>query len=182
MEFTQCSIPEVVLIRPRVYEDHRGFFLETWQRKLFEEAGIATGFVQDNLSRSRQWTLRGLHYQVDQPQGKLVSVVRGVAFDVAVDLRRSSPTFGMWVGAELSDINHQMLWIPPGFAHGFLALSETVDFAYKCTEYYAPRCERSVRWDDERIDIRWPLPSGVRPLLTDKDRDAPSISVAETYP
>ena len=137
--------------------------------------------MQDNHSRSARWTLRGLHYQLRQPQGKLVRVGRGAVYDVAVDLRRGSPTFGQWAGAELSDENHHMLWVPPGFAHGFLALTEGVDFLYKCTDHYAPQHERSVRWNDAEIGIEWPLPAGVEPLLAAKDRDAPSLRDAECY-
>lgn len=181
MEFLPLRIPEVVLVKPKVFGDARGFFLESWQDRKFASGGLDLRFVQDNHSRSAQWTLRGLHYQVQQPQGKLVRVGRGAVFDVAVDLRRRSPTFGQWAGAELSDSNHHMLWVPPGFAHGFLALTEGVDFLYKCTDYYAPQFERSLRWDDPAIGIDWPLPAGVAPLLAPKDRDAPRLAAADSF-
>ena len=182
MEFEPTAIPEVMLVRPKVFGDSRGYFLETWQERQFAAAGIAARFVQDNHSRSAQWTLRGLHYQVQQAQGKLVRVCSGAAFDVAVDLRRSSATFGRWVGVELSDANHHMLWIPPGFAHGFLALTPQVDFAYKCTDFYAPQFERTVHWSDPQLAIHWPLPAGVAPLLAAKDSAAPQIGAAECFP
>jgi len=181
LDFEPLRIPEVVLVKPKVFGDARGFFLESWQDRKFAAGGLDLRFVQDNHSRSAQWTLRGLHYQVRQPQGKLVRVSRGAVFDVAVDLRRSSPTFGQWAGAELSDANHHMLWVPPGFAHGFLALTEGVDFLYKCTDHYAPQFERSLRWDDPAIGIAWPLPPGVAPLLAPKDRDAPRLDAADTF-
>jgi len=182
VEFVPTRLPEVVLIKPKVFGDQRGFFLETWQERKFAAAGIGERFVQDNHSRSAQWTLRGLHYQVQQPQGKLVRVTRGAAFDVAVDLRRSSPNFGQWVGVELSETNRHLLWVPPGFAHGFLALSPDVDFVYKCTDFYAPQFERTVRWNDAGIGIEWPLPAGVQPLLAAKDAAADGIAVVETFP
>ena len=178
MEFLPTRIPEVVLIKPKVFGDNRGRFLETWQQGTFAAAGIAASFVQDNHSHSSQWTLRGLHYQIQQPQGKLVRVTRGAVFDVAVDARRSSPTFGQWVGVELSDANHHMLWVPPGFAHGFLALSEVVDFLYKCTDFYAPPHERTIRWNDPDVGIEWPLPAGVSPLLAARDSAAASARKA----
>jgi dTDP-4-dehydrorhamnose 3,5-epimerase len=182
VQFERLAIPEVVLFRPRIFGDHRGFFLETWNRQGFADAGFDLDFVQDNHSRSSQWTLRGLHYQIQQPQGKLVRVTRGAAFDVAVDLRGSSPTFGKWVAVELNDSNQHMLWVPPGFAHGFLALSETVDFVYKCTDFYAPQFERTLLWNDARVGIEWPLPSGVAPLLASKDNGAPGLREADRYP
>ena len=180
MECTPTRIPAVLLIRPRVFGDGRGYFLETWQRQRFEAAGIEASFVQDNLSRSTRGTLRGLHYQMPQAQGKLVSVVRGEVFDVAVDLRESSPTFGRWVATVLSDQNHEALWIPPGFAHGFLTLSETADFLYKCTDYYAPSCERSIRWDDPTLGIEWPA-LGEPPILSPRDAAAPAFADAEYF-
>ena len=182
MEFIRTRLPEVVLIEPKVFGDQRGFFLETWQEHKFAAAGIAGRFVQDNHSRSAQWTLRGLHYQVQQPQGKLVRVTRGAAFDVAVDLRRSSATFGQWVGVELSETNRHFLWVPPGFAHGFLALTPDVDFMYKCTDFYAPQFERTLRWNDPGIGVEWPLPAGVAPLLAAKDAAAGGLGDVETYP
>ncbi len=181
MKFTPTSLPGVILIEPRVYGDERGFFMETWHRRRFAEHGIDQDFVQDNQSRSRRGILRGLHYQIRQPQGKLVRVTAGAVFDVAVDLRRSSPCFGQWTGVELSAGNHRMLWVPPGFAHGFLVLSESADFVYKCTDYYAPEHERCLRWDDPRIGIEWPLPGGAPPLLSEKDRAAPGLEDADVY-
>ena len=182
MEFAPTRLPEVVLVTPRVFPDGRGYFMETWQEQKFGSAGIPARFVQDNHSHSVRNTLRGLHFQVRQPQGKLVRVVQGAAFDVAVDLRRSSPRFGHWVGVELSAENHRMLWVPPGFAHGYLALSETVDFLYKCTDFYAPAHERALRWDDPTVGVQWPLPAGVLPSLSDKDKAAPLLENAESYP
>ncbi len=181
MEFIPLRIPDVVLIKPKVHGDHRGFFLESWQDQRFAASGLDLHFVQDNHSRSARGTLRGLHYQVQQPQGKLVRVGRGAVYDVAVDVRRRSPTFGQWVGAELSDENLHMLWVPPGFAHGFLALSDGVDFLYKCTDYYAPQHERSIRWDDPQVGVEWPLQAGTGPLLAAKDRDAPLLRDAECH-
>jgi dTDP-4-dehydrorhamnose 3,5-epimerase len=181
MECVPTRIPSVVLIRPRVFADERGYFLESWQKKRFEQAGIDASFVQDNLSRSSRGTLRGLHYQVHQAQGKLVWVSRGAVFDVAVDLRRSSPTLGQWVGEVLSDENHRMLWVPPGFAHGFLVLSEIADFVYKCTDYYAPASERAIRWDDRTLAIEWPA-LGSMPLVSPKDAAGSSFASAELYP
>lgn len=157
MKFTPTSIPDVIKIEPQVHGDERGFFMETWTDADFREQGIATQFVQDNHSRSQQGVLRGLHYQIQQPQGKLNRVIHGEVFDVAVDLRRSSATFGQWVGATLSASNHTMLWIPPGFAHGFYVLSQHADFLYKCTDYYAPEYERTIAWNDPSLNISWPL-------------------------
>lgn len=153
MNIEALAIPEVLLITPRVFGDARGFFLESWNRRSFAAAGLDLDFVQDNHSRSQRGVLRGLHYQIRQPQGKLVRVVAGEVFDVAVDLRRSSPHFGRWVGARLSADNAQMLWVPPGFAHGFLVLSEQADFLYKTTDYYLPEAERCLRWDDPSVEI-----------------------------
>jgi dTDP-4-dehydrorhamnose 3,5-epimerase len=182
MQFTPTRLPEVVLITPRVFGDARGYFFETWQQQQFAQAGISAQFVQDNHSHSVRHTLRGLHYQIQQPQGKLVRVTRGKVYDVAVDLRRGSARFGQWVGVALSDVNHQMLWVPPGFAHGYLALSEEVDFLYKCTDLYAPQHERSIRWDDPQLSVQWPLPPGTAPQLSAKDAIAPLLADAETYP
>ena len=179
MEFLRTRIPEVVLIKPRVFGDARGYFLESWQAARFKAEGIDADFVQDNHSHSGQWTLRGLHFQVQQVQGKLVRVARGAVFDVAVDVRAGSPTLGQWVGAELSASNHHMLWIPPGFAHGFLTLTDNVDFLYKCTDYYAPQHERSIRWDDAALGIEWPLPPGVQPQLSARDTQAGDFKSAE---
>lgn len=182
MEFESTRLPEVVLIKPRVFGDARGFFFETWHAQEFSAAGIVMSFVQDNHSHSARHTLRGLHFQSEQPQGKLVRVTRGEVFDVAVDIRRSSPRFGQWVGVILSETNHYMLWVPPGFGHGYLALSEEIDFIYKCTDYYAPQHERAIRWNDPQLAVRWPLPEGVAPILSGKDALAPLLSQAETYP
>ncbi len=182
MEFVPTRIPEVVLIKPRVFGDARGFFFETWHERKFAAAGIAGHFVQDNHSHSTRYSLRGLHFQIRQPQGKLVRVSRGEVFDVVVDLRRSSPHFGQWVGVLLSEANHHMLWVPPGFAHGYLALSEEIDFLYKCTDFYAPEHERAIRWDDAQLGVQWPLPANVTPLVSEKDALAPSFGDAETYP
>lgn len=168
MKLIPSAIPEVVLIEPAVFGDARGFFLETWNARAFAQAGLALDFVQDNHSRSARGVLRGMHFQVRQPQGKLVRVTMGAVFDVAVDVRQASQTFGQWVGYELSADNHRMLWVPPGFAHGFLVLSETADFLYKCTEFYAPEHERTLAWDDPTVGISWPE-TGVTPRLSDKD-------------
>jgi dTDP-4-dehydrorhamnose 3,5-epimerase len=176
------SIPEVLLIAPKVFGDVRGFFMESWNRRAFAAAGLDLDFVQDNHSRSQQGVLRGLHYQIHQPQGKLVRVVSGAVFDVAVDLRRSSPHFGRWAGATLSAENQQMLWVPPGFAHGFYVLSESADFLYKTTEFYAPEAERCVIWNDPDIAIDWPLVDGKPPLLATKDAAGLPLSASETFP
>lgn len=157
MKATPTAIPEVIVIEPKVFGDARGFFYESFNGRAFDEAvGRHVEFVQDNHSRSTQGVLRGLHYQIQQPQGKLVRVARGAVFDVAVDIRKSSKTFGHWVGVELTEDNHKQLWVPPGFAHGFLVLSETADFLYKTTDYYAPSFERSILWSDGAVGIRWP--------------------------
>ena len=182
MQFEPTRLPEVVLIKPRVFVDARGFFFESWHQQRFAAAGIDARFVQDNHSHSVRHTLRGLHFQIQQPQGKLVHVVRGEVFDVAVDIRRSSPRFGQWVGVLLSESNHQMLWVPPGFAHGYLALTDEVDFLYKCTDTYAPQHERAIRWDDAQIGVKWPLPPGIAPTLAAKDTAAPWLRDAESYP
>jgi len=182
MEFERCTIPDVVLVRPPVFADARGYFFETWQERKFAAAGIDAHFVQDNENRSARHVLRGLHYQILRPQGKLVRVVTGAVFDVAVDLRRSSSTFGKWVGVSLSAENHQALWVPPGFAHGFLVLSESAHFLYKCSEFYAPEHERAIRWDDEELNIGWPLPRGTAPVLSTRDRDAVDFKKAEYFP
>jgi dTDP-4-dehydrorhamnose 3,5-epimerase len=182
MEFESTSMPGVMLIKPRVFNDARGFFFETWHEQKFTAAGIDLPFVQDNHSHSTRHTLRGLHYQIQQPQGKLVRVVHGEAFDVAVDIRRSSPKFGQWVGVRLSESNRQLLWVPPGFAHGYLALSGDVDFLYKCTDFYAPQHERTIRWDDPQLAVQWPLPPGVAPFLSDKDAAALPFAEVELYP
>ena len=180
MQVTSLAIPDVLLIQPKVFGDTRGFFFESFNQKAFNEAtGTSHQFVQDNHSRSTQGVLRGLHYQIQQPQGKLVRVVQGAVFDVAVDIRKSSPTFGQWVGVELSADNHHQLWVPPEFAHGFLVLSESADFLYKTTEYYAPQHERCIAWNDATIGIKWP-DVGVAPTLSAKDQAAPMLRDAET--
>lgn len=181
MRFVPTAIPEVVIIEPQVFGDARGFFMETWHAGKFAAGGLDLHFVQDNHSRSAQGILRGLHYQITQPQGKLVRVVRGAVFDVAVDLRRSSPSFGRWVGVELSEDNYRQLWVPPGFAHGFYVMSESADFVYKCTELYAPEHERCLRWDDPALAITWPLRDGAAPLLSAKDAAGSLLRDAEVY-
>lgn len=181
MKISDTALPGVLLIEPRVFSDARGFFLESWNRRSFREAGLDLDFVQDNHSRSARGVLRGLHYQLENPQGKLVRVTQGAVFDVSVDIRRSSPHFGRWVGYELSAENHRMLWIPPGFAHGFLVLSETADFLYKCTSLYDPPSDRGIRWDDPAIGIAWP-DVGAPPLLSAKDAEARLLADAELFP
>ena len=182
MKFTPLSIPEVVLIEPKVFGDSRGFFLESFKQDLFNEAtGTNYEFIQDNHSRSSKGVLRGLHYQLPPyAQGKLVRVITGAVFDVAVDIRRSSPTFGKWVGAELTAENHKQLWIPPGFAHGFVVLSETADFVYKTTAYYAPQTDRGVLWNDAEIGIEWPQ-LDIPFSLSDKDQKQPRLAAAEVF-
>ena len=170
MKVTPTSLPEVLIIEPKVFGDQRGFFFESFNQKAFNDAtGLDAKFVQDNHSRSTKGVLRGLHYQIQQPQGKLVRVVRGAVFDVAVDLRKASPNFGRWVGVELSEDNHRQLWVPPGFAHGFLVTTDSADFLYKTTEYYAPEFERCVAWNDPAIGVAWPL-AGNAPQLSVKDQ------------
>ncbi|HYW75871.1 MAG TPA: dTDP-4-dehydrorhamnose 3,5-epimerase [Gammaproteobacteria bacterium] len=181
MEFHRTEIADVIAVQPRVLGDSRGFFMETWQRRKFAEAGIDVDFVQDNFSRSARGTLRGMHYQIEHAQGKLVYVVAGEVFDVAVDLRRHSKTFGCWVSEYLSAENHRMLWIPPGFAHGFYVLSDSADFVYKCTDFWAPEFERTVRWDDADLAIRWPIPAHTSPLVSDKDAAGCPLRRAEVY-
>lgn len=181
MKFTPTKIPDVLLIEPKLFGDHRGFFMETWQAQVFAKAGIDMPFVQDNHSRSSHGILRGLHYQLKQPQGKLVRVISGEVFDVAVDIRKDSPTFGQWVGEHLSAENRRMLWVPPGFAHGFYVISDSAEFLYKCTEFYAPEHERSILWNDPTISISWPLVNGIAPVLSAKDAAASLLQNAETY-
>lgn len=180
MEFQRLDIPDVVLVKPKVFGDERGWFFESWEARKFAVAGLDVPFVQDNYSRSVKGTLRGLHYQIKQPQGKLVRVAQGEVFDVAVDIRKSSPTFGKWVGTVLSADNKHQLWVPPGFAHGFYVLSQTAEFFYKCSDFYAPEHERTLRWDDPKLGIAWPL-SGA-PLLSPKDRLGKPLAEADTYP
>lgn len=180
MKVTETRLPGVLLLEPRVLGDARGFFLESWNRHAFSEMGLDLDFVQDCHSRSGKGVLRGLHYQLEQSQGKLVRVVSGMVFDVAVDLRRTSTTFGQWVGHEISADNARMLWIPPGFGHGFLVLSDYADFLYKTTAYYAPQCDRGIRWDDPDIGVKWPLEGG--PTLSARDQSLPFFKDAEVYP
>jgi dTDP-4-dehydrorhamnose 3,5-epimerase len=182
MQFEPTEIPDVVVVRPKVFGDSRGFFLESWEEKKFSAGGLPVKFVQDNHSRSSRFTLRGLHYQIKQPQGKLVRVVTGRVLDIAVDLRRSSATFGRWVGVELSEENHCELWVPPGFAHGFVVLSESADFLYKVTDFYAPQHERCIRWDDPDLKIDWRIPSSASPLVSAKDAAGASWREAEYFP
>lgn len=175
------SLPGVLILEPKVFGDARGFFLESWNAHDFQEAtGSALAFVQDNHSRSAQGVLRGIHYQVVKPQGKLVRVTHGTVFDVAVDLRRSSPTFGHWAGVELSADNHRQLWIPPGFGHGFVVRSDTADFLYKTTEYWYPEHDRSLAWNDASVNIDWGL-GDIRPLVSAKDAQAPTLAQADLY-
>lgn len=181
MKFTKTPIADMILIEPQVFGDARGFFMETWQEEKFKAAGINAMFVQDNHSRSSQWTLRGLHLQVKHTQGKLVRVGQGSVFDVVVDLRRSSPTFGASWTVELSDQNHCILWVPPGLAHGILVTSESADFLYRCTDFYSPEHERTLAWNDPALNIRWPLPPGVAPMLSSKDARGASFAEIEKF-
>ena len=182
MKITPTSLPEVLIVEPKVFGDARGFFTESWNESVFNKAvGYEVRFVQDNHSRSARGVLRGLHYQMlPHAQGKLVRCVAGSVFDVAVDMRRSSPNLGRWAGVELTAENHRQLWVPPGFAHGFLVLSETADFLYKTTDYYAPQTEGGLRWDDPSVGVEWP-DLGVAPLLAEKDAKAPLLADAKTY-
>ena len=179
MKVTETRLPDVLLIEPRVFGDSRGFFLETFSAQRYAEIGITAPFVQDNWSHSCRGTLRGLHFQIKQTQGKLVHVMQGEIFDVAVDVRQDSPTFGHWVGVTLSAENKRQLWIPPGFAHGFVVLSETADFVYKCTDTYAPEHERTLLWNDKSIGVEWPLEN--EPILSDKDRNGTTFDRLETF-
>jgi dTDP-4-dehydrorhamnose 3,5-epimerase len=181
MQFIQTDIPEVVIIEPRVFEDSRGFFMETYQARIFAQAGIDCNFVQDNHSKSTRSTLRGLHYQIRHAQGKLVRVVAGEIFDVAVDIRRSSSTFGKSVNLILSSQNKRQLWIPPGFAHGIYVLSEWAELLYKTTDYYDPESERTIRWNDPSLNVPWPIKPGEIPTLSQKDGASPFLSEAEVY-
>ncbi|MBR0564523.1 dTDP-4-dehydrorhamnose 3,5-epimerase [Azoarcus sp. L1K30] len=180
MNVIQTAIPELLILEPKVFGDSRGFFMESFNARGFREAtGLEVAFVQDNHSRSARGVLRGLHYQLQQPQGKLVRVVRGAVFDVAVDVRRSSPTFGQWVGVELSEDNNRQFWVPPGFAHGFVVLSESADFLYKTTDYYAPQHERCVLWNDPALGIDWQFDG--EPLLSGKDREGRLLADADVF-
>ncbi|HRQ31468.1 MAG TPA: dTDP-4-dehydrorhamnose 3,5-epimerase [Anaerolineales bacterium] len=181
MNVETASIPDVLILTPRIYEDARGFFMETYQADKFAQIGIKTTFVQDNYSRSSKGVLRGLHYQIRQPQGKLVQAVLGEVFDVAVDLRRASPTFGQWAGVHLSAENKRQIWVPPGFAHGYYVISDWAEITYKTTDYYAPQWERTLLWNDPLIGIAWRLPYDVQPLLSSKDQAGLPLSQAEVY-
>ncbi|MFS2101653.1 dTDP-4-dehydrorhamnose 3,5-epimerase [Variovorax sp. Varisp85] len=182
MKATPTEIPDVLVIEPKVFGDARGFFFESFNQKAFDQiVGKHVDFVQDNHSRSVKGVLRGLHYQLQQPQGKLVRVVKGAVFDVAVDIRKSSPTFGKWVGVELSENNHKQLWVPAGFAHAFLVLSETAEFLYKTTDYYAPAHERCIAWNDAALGIAWPE-IGMSPQLSAKDAAGSSLGKADLFP
>jgi dTDP-4-dehydrorhamnose 3,5-epimerase len=181
MKFIDTPLQGVTLIEPQVFGDTRGFFMETWQANKFAQAGIDAVFVQDNHSRSKQWALRGLHLQVAHTQGKLVRVSSGSVYDVVVDLRRSSPSYGAWWGVELSADNYRMLWVPPGLAHGILVTSASADFLYKCTDIYSPVDERTLAWDDATLGIRWPLPAGVAPELSAKDQRGKSFADIEKF-
>ena len=181
MKFLPTKLSDVIIVEPDVFGDNRGYFLETWHAGKFAEGGIVADFVQDNHSRSSHGVLRGLHYQIKNPQGKLVRVLNGEVFDVAVDLRRSSRNFGRWVGVFLSEENRKMLWIPPGFAHGFYVISNHADFLYKCTDFHSSSHERTIIWNDPDLSIDWPLVDGKAPVLGAKDEKAPSFQEAEYY-
>lgn len=180
MKVVETALPGVLLIEPRVFGDDRGFFLESWNAERFAESGLDMTFVQDNHSKSARGVLRGLHYQNPEPQGKLVRVVAGAVFDVAVDLRRSSPGFGRWVGYELSADNKRMLWVPPGFAHGFLSLADGTEFLYKCTSFYRPQHEQSLLWNDPAVGIDWPL-GDIEPQLAAKDATGKPLAEVDTF-
>lgn len=181
MKITESPLPGVLILEPRVHGDARGFFVETFRESGLAAAGLPTRFVQDNQSRSRRGILRGLHYQLEQPQGKLVRVARGRVFDVAVDVRRGSPFFGRWFGMELDDESQKMMYLPPGFAHGFLVLSEDADFVYKCTDYYHPASERGIAWNDPEIGIQWPDTAGT-PTVSSKDAELPFLAAQAELP
>jgi dTDP-4-dehydrorhamnose 3,5-epimerase len=181
MKFIPTTIPDVILIEPKIYGDQRGFFMETYQTQRYAEVGILDAFIQDNHSGSQQGALRGLHYQIRHPQGKLLRVIAGEIFDVVVDIRRSSPTFGQWVGANLSAENKHQLWIPPGFAHGFYVLSKWAEVTYKVTDIYAPEWERTLMWNDPSVAIEWPIPPGEKPLLSAKDTQGKSLADADLF-
>ena len=182
LKIINTEIADVKIIEPAVFGDERGFFLESWNRAAYAEHGLPTKFVQDNQSRSTQGILRGLHYQTQHTQGKLVRVTAGIVFDVAVDLRKSSATFGKWVGVELSESNHRVFWVPEGFAHGFFVISDYADFLYKCTDRYSAEHEQSIRWDDPTLAFEWPLIDGKQPVLSEKDADGLQFSEAPYFP
>lgn len=181
MKVVDTSIPEVKIIEAQVFGDERGFFMETFRASIMDELTGGKPFVQDNHSKSSQGILRGLHYQMQQTQGKLVRVVQGAVFDVAVDMRKNSPTFGKWVGEVLSAENKKQLWVPEGFAHGFYVMTESAEFVYKCTDYYAPEFDRSLKWNDSEVGVEWPLVDGKQPLLSEKDENGKSFAEADTF-
>jgi dTDP-4-dehydrorhamnose 3,5-epimerase len=181
MQIIDTALSDVKILEPAVFGDERGFFLESWNEKVFAEHGLATHFVQDNHSRSQQHVLRGLHYQIKNPQGKLVRVTQGEVFDVTVDMRKSSPQFGQWFGVSLSDANQRQLWVPPGYAHGFYVVSQSADFQYKCTDYYAPEFERSLLWCDGSIGVEWPIPQGHEPIIAAKDLKGVALVDCDCY-
>ena len=182
MQFSPTPISDIIIVEPRLFGDHRGFFMETYQAEQFAAAGIPDAFLQDNHSGSRQGTLRGLHYQIRQAQGKLIRVIAGDVFDVAVDIRRGSPTFGQWEGIRLSADNKLQIWIPSGFAHGFLVVSDWSELIYKTTDFYAPQWERTLLWNDPDIGIKWPLKDGMLPILSDKDVQGKRLHDADLFP
>lgn len=181
MQIIDTALAEVKIIEPKVFGDDRGFFLESYNQELFAKNGIPSAFVQDNHSRSGQGVLRGMHYQLKNTQGKLVRVTQGEVFDVAVDMRKSSSQFGQWAGVVLSETNKRMFWVPPGFAHGFYVMSDTADFQYKCTDYYAPEHERSLLWNDANVGIEWPIIAGTEPQLSAKDVDGQSLHTIDAF-
>lgn len=181
MKFVNTALPGLILVKPKLFEDDRGFFFESYQRRAFADSGIQAEFVQDNHSRSGRGVLRGLHYQIQHPQGKLVRAIVGEIFDVAVDMRRPSPSFGQWYGVQLSADNKNQLWIPPGYAHGFYVMSEWAEVLYKATDYYAPQWERTLMWNDLTIGIQWPLTNGNSPTLSQKDADGAPLDKAELF-
>lgn len=181
MKVIDTAIPDVKIIEAQVFGDERGFFMETYRASIMDELTGGKPFVQDNHSKSSQGILRGLHYQMQQTQGKLVRVVQGAVFDVAVDMRKNSPTFGQWVGEILSAENKRQLWVPEGFAHGFYVMTESAEFVYKCTDYYAPEFDRSLKWNDPEVGIDWPLVDGEQPLLSEKDQNGKSFAEADTF-
>lgn len=181
MQIVDTALEDVKILEPKVFGDERGFFLESWNQQIFTQLGLTAIFVQDNHSRSQQGVLRGLHYQLKNPQGKLVRVTQGEVFDVAVDMRKSSAQFGQWVGVYLSEANQKQLWVPPGFAHGFYVVSDSADFQYKCTDYYAPEHERSLLWNDVSVGIEWPIPAGHKPVLADKDAKGLEFDQCDYY-
>jgi dTDP-4-dehydrorhamnose 3,5-epimerase len=182
VKFHKTPIEDVVLIEPQVFGDDRGFFMESWQSEKFRAAGIDANFVQDNHSRSTQWTLRGMHMQIEHTQGKLVRVTSGAVFDAVVDLRRGSPSFGKWWGTELSDQNHKMIWVPPGLAHGMLVTSASADFLYKCTDTYSPSHERTLAWNDPTVGIKWPISADIQPNMSAKDLKGQTFAEIEKFP